>query len=70
MHIYKQCEFAVADISGYIGSINGRTHRHSHVGAVSRKKFETTTRRGSRRVLQLLRTPYRNATSHSVCYGQ
>jgi putative transposase len=49
-HIYKNRDFAVADISDYIESFYNRTRRHSHLSGLSPEQFEAAFKRRPRRL--------------------
>jgi putative transposase len=38
--IYKNREFAIADVADYIDSFYNHTRRHSHLGGLSPEQFE------------------------------
>jgi putative transposase len=38
--IYRNREFAIADVADYIDSFYNRTRRHSHLGGLSPEQFE------------------------------
>jgi len=43
--IYKNRDFAIADVSDYIDSLYNCTRRHRHLGGVSPEGFETNAKR-------------------------